>query len=133
MKEPLVIDTNALIRLFDGEKAIAKTLFAAERVLVPAVVCGEIDAGCTGKTKRENAVRDSFEKFLALPQVEVLEISRRTASYYAQVYNYCKASGKPIPTNDVWIAACAFERGAVILTNDRHLLALPLLRTQNMN
>ena len=133
MKEPLVVDTNALIRLFDGEKEIAQRLFDSERVLVPAVVCGEIDAGCTGKTKRENAVRESFEKFLALPQVDVAAISRRTASYYAQVYNYCRSSGKPIPTNDVWIAACAFERGAVVLTNDRHLLSLPLLRTQSMN
>ncbi len=32
MKVPLVVDTNALIRLFDGEKAIARTLLRTQNM-----------------------------------------------------------------------------------------------------
>lgn len=126
----IVLDTNALIALFDGAESVAQRLFCTERVLVPAIVCGEVEVGCTGETKRERATRDALEKFLALPHVVVVPVSRRTASYYARVYNFCRSYGTPIPTNDLWIAACALEQGSPLLTNDRHLLSLPLLLTQ---
>ena len=48
MKESLVADSNALIALFDGDKTIARKLLSADRVYVPSVVCGEIDAGSSG-------------------------------------------------------------------------------------
>ena len=131
MKESLIADSNVLIALFDGDKAIARKLLSADRVYVPSVVCGEIDAGSSGETRREVATREAFEKLLSLPQVSVLPVTRRTASYYANVFNYCRSIGKPIPTNDIWIAALALESGLPILTNDRHLMSLPLLRTVN--
>ena len=71
MKESLIADSNALIALFDGDKAIARKLLSADRVYVPSVVCGEIDAGASGETKREFATREAFEKLLSLPQVSM--------------------------------------------------------------
>ena len=44
MTAPIIVDTNALIALFDGNKAIAERLFRTGRIIVPAVVCGEMDA-----------------------------------------------------------------------------------------
>jgi len=130
MRDPLVVDTNALIGLFDGERAIAERLFRAGRILVPAVVCGEIDAGTQGETRREVRVREAFEKFLSLPRVEVFPVTRQTGRHYATVFNFCRASGRPIPTNDLWIAAVALETGSVVLTDDSHLRRLPLVRTE---
>jgi len=130
MTDPLIVDTNALIGLFDGNRTVAERLFKAGRILVPAVVCGEIDAGTQGETRREIRVREAFERFLSLPRVEVLPVMRRTGRCYATVFNFCRASGSPIPTNDLWIAAAALETGAVILTADAHLRRLPLVRTE---
>ena len=130
MTAPIIVDTNALIALFDGNKAIAERLFWTGRIIVPAVVCGEMDAGTRGNTRRENVVRAAFDKFLSLPRVEIGPVSRNTGPFYATVYNFCRAQGRPIPTNDLWIAATALEMGAVVLTSDAHLLQLPLLRVE---
>jgi len=37
-------------------------------------------------------------------------------------------SGKPLPINDVWIAAHALETGAVVVTYDAHFKSIPGLR-----
>ncbi|MBN1864741.1 MAG: PIN domain-containing protein, partial [Victivallales bacterium] len=36
--------------------------------------------------------------------------------------------GAPVPVNDIWIAAQAIERGAVVVTNDRHFSNIAGLR-----
>lgn len=130
MTNPLIVDTNALIDLFNGDRMVAERLARAGRVWVPSVVCGEVDAGTQGDTRREMRVREAFEKFLSLPRVEVLSVTRPTGRHYATVFNFCRANGRPIPTNDLWIAAAAMETGAVVLTGDAHLRRLPLIRTE---
>jgi tRNA(fMet)-specific endonuclease VapC len=43
-----------------------------------------------------------------------------TAEFYASVLNQLKHAGTPIPTNDIWIAACAFQYGYRLVTKDSH-------------
>ncbi|NOX61747.1 MAG: type II toxin-antitoxin system VapC family toxin, partial [Chloroflexi bacterium] len=52
-------------------------------------------------------------------------ISQETAERYARIYAYLRQIGRPIPTNDLWIAASALEHNAELLTADRHFLAIP--------
>lgn len=40
-------------------------------------------------------------------------------------------SGNPLPINDVWIAPCAIEMGAVIITYDKHFLKIKEARVWN--
>ena len=129
MTELLILDSNAIIALFDGNTAAARLLGDATRILVPATVCGEIDAGTQGNTKRETATREAFASFLSMDQVSVQPITRRTGAFYARIYSFLKEVGKPIPTNDIWIAATVLETGGLLLTADKHLLSLPLIRT----
>jgi len=129
MTDSILVDSNALIALFDGDQAVAARLFRAKRVLVPAIVCGEVDAGTRGDTKRERVAHDAFERFLALPAVSVLPVTRKTGALYASVHGFCRSTGRPIPTNDIWIAASALEAGVPVLTSDRHLKSLALIRT----
>ena len=39
-----------------------------------------------------------------------------------------KRSGKPLPVNDVWIAAHALETGSILVTYDDHFASVPGLR-----
>ncbi|MFQ5740382.1 MAG: PIN domain-containing protein [Acidobacteriota bacterium] len=39
--------------------------------------------------------------------------------------------GKPIPINDVWVAAGALSRNATLVTNDAHFVHVEGLRTAN--
>ena len=130
MNDTVILDSNAIIALLDGNKAVARMLENVQQVLVPAIVCGEIDAGAQGDTKREKATREAFAAFLAMEQVAVLPVMRKTGEFYARVFSFLKSAGTPIPTNDIWIAAAVLETGGLLITTDRHLLALPRIRTK---
>ncbi len=130
MNDTVILDSNAIIALLDGNKAVARMLENVQQVLVPAIVCGEIDAGAQGDTKRERATREAFAAFLEMEQVAVLPVMRKTGEFYARVFSFLKSAGTPIPTNDIWIAAAVLETGGLLITTDRHLLALPLIRTK---
>ena len=129
MSETLVLDSNAVIALFGGNKGVARIMASASAIAVPAVVCGELDAGMQGDTARERKEREFFDGLLALPKVSALPMTRKTAAYYGRIYDYIRSRGDKIPTNDIWIAAAALENGAAICTSDKHLLGLPLIRT----
>ena len=128
--DTVILDSNAIIALLDGNKAVARMLENVQQVLVPAIVCGEIDAGAQGDTKRERATREAFAAFLEMEQVAVLPVMRKTGEFYARVFSFLKSAGTPIPTNDIWLAAAVLETGGLLITTDRHLLALPLVRTK---
>ena len=129
MTETLLLDSNALVELFDGNKDVARIMASAARIAVPAVVCGEIDAGTQGETARAREEREAFAELLAMPNVSVLPVTRTTGAFYARVFAYSHSIGRPIPTNDVWIAAATLETAGILCTDDKHLLSLPLVRT----
>lgn len=124
----LVLDSNALISLFDGDAGIADAMSQAETVLIPAVVLGEVRLGFDG-TRRSRAAEAALERLLDRPNVEVLPVSEETAACFVTVMRLLKKNGTPIPTDDVWIAAGALETGGVLLTRDRHFDSIPVLRT----
>ena len=128
MTDTLLLDSNAIIALFDGDRGVARIMASAPRIAVPAVVCGEIDAGTQGETARAREEREAFSELLAMPNVSVLPVTRTTGSFYARVFAYSHSVGRPIPTNDVWIAAAVLETAGILCTDDRHLLSLPLVR-----
>jgi tRNA(fMet)-specific endonuclease VapC len=43
-----------------------------------------------------------------------------TAEHYADICARPRRKGRPIPTNDMWIAASAREHGLVLFTRDAH-------------
>lgn len=47
-------------------------------------------------------------------------IDVNTADFYASILNNLKVTGTPIPTNDIWIAAIAFQQGYKVFTKDNH-------------
>ena len=124
----LLLDSNAIIALFDGDEDIRETISSAEKVLVSAVVLGEVQLGIND-TKRGCTTQKALERFLDQPFVEVLNVGAETASCFVTIMKYLMAHGTPIPTNDVWIAAGALETGSVILTRDEHFDNIPLVRT----
>jgi len=50
----------------------------------------------------------------------VLQIDEETAEFYAKIYWDLKKKGKPIPSNDMWVAASAIRHGLSLFTLDEH-------------
>ena len=125
----VLLDTSAYAALLRGHQLVLEVLRRAEIVAVPAVVLGELHSGFrAGNRWAENTAQ--LAQFLSKPSVRVLNVTEETALRYAEVDVYLRKKGRPIPRNDVWIAAVALEHGLQLLTLDDRFREVPLLLTQ---
>ena len=58
----------------------------------------------------------------------VFEVTEETAVHYATIRLELKRAGKPIPTNDLWIAALCREHRFDLLSRDLHFDSVPGLQ-----
>jgi len=65
-----------------------------------------------------------LQAFAANPAVEVLAVDGEVSEHYADIVGDLRQRGKPLPTNDIWIAATAARAGAILLTYDEHFEAI---------
>jgi tRNA(fMet)-specific endonuclease VapC len=124
----IILDTNAYVLYLSGDGTVLDHFARADRIYMPVFVLGELFAGFRAGTK-EKRNRRILDQFLGKTGVSVLEATRETAEYFGIIKTALKQSGRPIPLNDVWIAAQALETGSVLVTYDSHFLAVPGLRT----
>ena len=121
-----LLDTSAYSGLMQGDSEILTLLRNAAQVFVPTMVLGELHSGFRrGSRQAQNEIQ--LLAFLAKPSITVVDVTAETALRYAEVDYYLFAKGRPIPRNDVSIAALAFEHGCVLVTRDAHFRELPLL------
>ena len=115
----VLLDTNAYVAFRLGHRGVARLVRDSSGVLFSAVVAGELLHGVhAGAYGAENL--SELEAFLERPQVEFLPVTWATADRFGRVAAALKRKGKPIPTNDVWIAAHAMETGADLVSLDQH-------------
>lgn len=115
----LLLDTNRLSDALALVEGVLDELETAESIYVPVVALGEIRAGfLLGRRAKENETRLAW--FLSQPGVSVLGIDGPVSHRYAEILRTLRSRGKPIPTNDLWIAALAVEHGLVLYTRDAH-------------
>ena len=116
---PVLIDTNAFSAVKRGDPDIIEVIQYAEIIGMSPVVIGELLFGYdNGNQAKKN--RQELQKFLDSARVKVFPILSETAHFFSQITLSLKRKGKPIPTNDVWIAAQAMEHGLVVCTYDKH-------------
>jgi len=115
----ILLDTNAYSAFKRGDSASIEILRRAETIGVSSVVLGELLSGFAAGV-READNRRELNAFLESPRVTVLPVNEGTADFYARVYHALKRKGKPIPANDLWIAATAFQHGFAVFTYDQH-------------
>ncbi len=113
----MILDTNALSAIADGDRAAAAHLGGAAVIVIPVIVLGEYRYGIA-----RSRLRGDYERWLeeSLPACQVLAVSEETASTYAEVRLELEQAGTPIPANDVWIAALCRQHRLPILSQDGH-------------
>ena len=120
----MLIDTNIYSLAMKGDATVVDTLRKIDRIGFSAISIGELLSGFRGGS-RENANREELDVFLDSPRVVVHPIDEGTADFYAAILNDLKSAGTPIPTNDIWIAAVAFQHGYRLFSMDRHFDRIP--------
>jgi tRNA(fMet)-specific endonuclease VapC len=113
----LILDTNALSAIADGDAAAAELVASADRLAVPVIALGEYRLGIA-----QSRHKATYENWLRewIAAVIVLNIDEETTHFYAAIGLELKKKGKPIPANDLWIAALCRQYSLPLLSRDRH-------------
>ena len=120
----VLIDTNIYSLAMKGDGNTVDALRKIDRIGFATISIGELYSGFKGgNSEKEN--REELNIFLDSPRVVVHPIDTMTADFYASILNNLKAAGTPIPINDIWIAAVAFQQGYKIFTKDKHFNLIP--------
>lgn len=125
--KPLLLDTNVLIRFFRSDRKIADIISTFEKIVIPTVVLGEFKSGVNPLTVGGMRQLEVLDAFLDSPSVDIIPVTEDVSSAYARIFRTLKANGTPIPQNDIWIAACAMDAGAKLISSDSHFAKIPLL------
>jgi tRNA(fMet)-specific endonuclease VapC len=115
----LLIDTNIYSYALKGDGDVVEVLRKAEEIGFSVISIGELLSGFKGGG-REQKNREELEKFLDSPRVVVYSVNEDTSEFYAEILNNLRKIGMPVPTNDIWIAAVAFQNGLKLFTKDIH-------------
>jgi len=121
----VILDTNGLSAVADGDAALEPILNRAAELAVPVMVLGEYRYGI-----RQSRERQRYEEWLtdSLPSYRILDVDQDTTIYYAALRTELKKAGTPIPSNDVWIAALCRQHALPVVSRDRHFDSVSRLR-----
>jgi tRNA(fMet)-specific endonuclease VapC len=113
----MIVDTNALSAAADDDPAVIAILARADQMAIPVIVLGEYRYGIA-----QSRHRAAYENWLAglLRDCSILDINEPTTQHYAEITLDLRRTGKPIPTNDLWIAALCRQHSLPLLSRDRH-------------
>lgn len=128
----ILLDTNAYSATWRGHPAVGDLLRRAEAVVFSTVVLGEVLGGFHHGSKREENL-SNLRRFLSDRRVQLIPVTWTTADRYSRIYTALRRKGRPIPTNDMWIAAHAFETGAELISFDPHFDQVDGLMWTNPN
>lgn len=115
----IIIDTNFYAAFKRNENEAVSLLKQVEYIGVNSVILGELLAGFRcGNRERKNRIE--LDQFLDSARVNLIPIDDETAEFYAQVFSELRQKGRPIPSNDLWLAASALQHGLALATYDDH-------------
>ena len=112
----MILDTNAVSALLVGDEQIGHILGGAERHHLPLPVIAEYRFGLLAARRRR---LESLFRRLESESIVVFP-DRETADWYAAIRYELKRKGRPIPENDLWIAALARQTSLEIVSRDPH-------------
>ena len=115
----ILLDSSAYSHLKRGDRRIAEIVRGSEEILLSTIVIGELLYGFRKGSRLERNLKE-LHGFLSSPYVTVMTVSFATADRYARIAASLRAKGRPIPANDIWIAAHALEAGVDLVSYDRH-------------
>ena len=115
----ILLDSDAYSHFKRGRDPVTDLVRRAEEILLSAIVVGELISGFRhGERFDENMAE--LRAFFDNPYTHFLPVGLATADRYSRIATALRAKGRPIPANDMWIAAHAMETGADLVSADSH-------------
>jgi tRNA(fMet)-specific endonuclease VapC len=115
----LAIDSNRYTDFCVGDEHAVQIIRSADEIHLPLIVLAELRAGfANGSRRAEN--ESLLTRFLNAPRTRVVVPDEQTTHFYADVYASLRKKGRPMPTNDLWIAALVIQHDLVLFDRDSH-------------
>jgi tRNA(fMet)-specific endonuclease VapC len=86
-------------------------------VYLPVVVVGELIFGALKSTRVDKNIA-RIDEFVSANSV--LSCDLDTAGHYGQIKCRLRGKGRPLPENDIWIAALALQHDLTLVSRDEH-------------
>jgi tRNA(fMet)-specific endonuclease VapC len=118
----MILDTNAVSGIFRGDASLEGVLAPDARHQLPVIVVGEYGFGLK-KSRASQRLQLLLDRLIT--ESDVLEIDLETAGHYAAIRNGLRERGRPIPENDVWIAALCVQHRQRLVSRDAHFDRIP--------
>lgn len=122
----VALDTNRLSDLLRGDTNLQDRLEWCREVWIPFAVIAEVEAGFQDG-ERVHRNRRLLQILLSKVTFDVLLPNYDTPHYYARLFVQLKRIGKPIPDNDLWIAALCLQHNLALISRDKHFDRIPQL------
>jgi tRNA(fMet)-specific endonuclease VapC len=127
MNGEYLLDTNIVIALFNSERDVVNRLRDRPTVFLPVAAIGELYHGAF-KSEKVNQNLARIRDFISVNTV--LDVSAETAYEYGSIKDQLRRKGRPIPANDLWIAATARQYQLTVATRDEHFWHVDGLDTE---
>lgn len=114
-----MLDNSIVIKVFKQDKTIALHLDSFGEVYLTSIVLGELNYGAYASADPERHL-EQINEFLQ--NCKMIYPDNDTANIYGKTKAALKKKGKPIPENDIWIAAVSIQYNLPSYTTDKHFL-----------
>jgi tRNA(fMet)-specific endonuclease VapC len=120
-----LLDTSIIIDFFLGSQLAKKQIENISELFISAITYGELLYGAENSGSRSKHLKQVNE-FANI--CRIVQIDDETAKIYSQIKSQLKKDGKPIPENDIWIAASAMQNNLALNANDVHFTFIKELK-----
>ena len=122
-----LLDTNIIIGMFAEDKAIEEKVQNTEKLFLASPVVGELYYGA----RKSNRPIENLTRVNRLTQrFPLFSSGLETAQWFGIIKNQLRRKGRPIPNNDIWIAAIAMQHDLILVTRDAHFDEVESLQTE---
>jgi tRNA(fMet)-specific endonuclease VapC len=119
-----LLDTNIVVALWRGDKSVVEKIEVADTVYVPVIVIGELMYGAYHSDRLES---DLVRIHRQIERSALLHCDEHVATHYGQIKALLRKKGRPIPDNDIWIAAVAQHHTLTLVSRDPHFAEIDQL------
>lgn len=119
MSGRILLDTNIVILLFSEDETVKKLIAEADEVFISNIVIGELYFGAFNSSRKDDNIARIDDLVI---KVTVLNSDTFTAKEFGYIKSELRKKGKPIPENDIWIAAIARQYDLRLMTKDEHFI-----------
>jgi len=123
-----LLDTNIITAWLKGETSVADKIDKAKEIHIPIIAVGELYYGAMYSSRVDKNIAD-INKITS--NYNILVVDDAVSLVYGKIKAALKKKGKPIPENDIWIAAIAENHGLILVSRDKHFKEVETIKLKD--